>query len=146
MRSVEETSSSTIQSIVMIGCRLVNASMLVRSDMRADICPATSSSSSQPPTDANDSDGDEGTSGRSSSASPPSLSFSSSQLGQVSRAAPMSRCSRVSSWILSRSCALRASRIRRWVSCDAAIASIWLLVDSPLASRRLFSSSKTWQK
>ena len=110
------------------GLRLENASMLVRSEMRAAISP--SSSSSLPPLLSTSSRGNSGPSG---------------QLGQVPSAVWISRWMCVSSWTLSRSWALRASRMRRWVSLAADKASIWLRADSPLASSREFSSSKICQ-
>ena len=107
------------------GLRLENASMPVRSEMRAAIWPSTSSS--LPPL-----------------SSSRGMSGPSSQLGQVSNAVWISRWMCVKSFTLTMSWALRDSRMRRWVSCAAFMASSWLRTDSPFASSRELSSSRIY--
>lgn len=109
------------------GLRLENASMPVRSEMRAAIWPSTSSSL-PPPSSSR------GTSGP------------SGQLGQVSSAVWISRWMCVKSFTLTTSWALSDSRMRRWVSCAAFMASSWLRTDSPFASSRELSSSRIYTK
>lgn len=101
--------------------------MPVRSEMRAAIWPSTSSSL-PPPSSSR------GTSGP------------SGQLGQVSSAVWISRWMCVKSFTLTTSWALSDSKMRRWVSCAAFMASSWLRTDSPFASSRELSSSRIYTK
>ena len=72
------------------------------------------------------------------------MSGPSSQLGQVSSAVWISRWMCVKSFTLTTSWALSDSRMRRWVSCAAFIASSCIRADSPLASSRELSSSRIY--